>query len=117
MLWLSDRSPAAFLHCFAGCCLRGPLIRFYQSTEQLVAPLVGREAVPMHHQYLVIVVHECSNRYWLHMNDVVLEPISVGRLDIDKRQPNPLVVVNGALTESLCPVRIRLSGVGHSRRV
>ncbi|GAA5120235.1 hypothetical protein GCM10023320_27220 [Pseudonocardia adelaidensis] len=117
VLRFSDRGPAAFLHCFARSCFRGLLVLFDESTEQFVAPFVGCKAVPMHHQYLVVVVDQRGNRYRLHMDDVVLEPTSVGSLDIDERQPNPLIVVDGSLTESFSSVRIRLCGVGHERRV
>ena len=112
---LSGRSPATFLQCFAGGRVGGWLTCFDQSTEQFVAPLVGRETVSAHHQDLVVVVYQCGNRYRLHVNDVMLEPSSVGRLNIDERQANPLAVVNSALAEPFCPVRVGLRGAGHGR--
>jgi hypothetical protein len=46
---------------------------------------------------------------------MMLELAAVGCLDIDKGQPNPLIVINGALTKSLRAMSVRLRRVGHGR--
>src|SRR4051794_1477170 len=67
------------------------------------------------HQHLVVLVNQHSYRYWLHVNDVVLETSTIRRFNIDQRKANPLIVINRPLAMADSSVSLWLRRAGHSR--
>jgi len=72
------------------------------------------EAMTAEHEHFITLVHQGGNRHRPHVDDVVLEPPSTRRLDVDKGQAHPLIIVNCALAPSDCAVLIRAGRFGHS---
>ena len=53
--------------------------------------------MPPDQQHLVVLIEHCREGYCLQPYNVVPEPASVRRLDLDLDEAHPLVVIDGSL--------------------
>ena len=84
--------------------------------RDLPAPRVGDEPVPPQQQHAALgIAHDGARRVARHADDVMLEALAVGDLDVDEHEAHPLALVEAPLAvhrpshAQHCTSRVRLA--------